>query len=129
MSEEEKRLVDAMEVTAVVQRVTKKEIARGAAIGATNVVDNKADLSANGEPSQSEDNKNVILSFNEHTEVCYQIYLAVKSKIDDYFLRCRLAAFDIACVTRQGNRCQDCDDRNRNQHLDERKTFGSHDIS
>lgn len=44
---------------------------------------------------KSEDNKIVILPFNENTEEYYQIYLAVKSKVDDYFLRCRLAAFDV----------------------------------
>jgi len=44
---------------------------------------------------KAEDNNASILPFNENTEQCYQIYLAVKSKIDDYFLRCRLAAFDV----------------------------------
>lgn len=43
---------------------------------------------------KAEDNKALILPFNENTELSYQSYLAVKSKIDDYFLRCRLAAFD-----------------------------------
>ena len=44
---------------------------------------------------KAEDNKNSILPFAETTEQCYLAYCAVKSKVDDYFLRCRLAAFDI----------------------------------
>jgi hypothetical protein len=48
---------------------------------------------------KAEDNKASILPFNENTEQAYQIYLTVKSKIDDYFLRCRLAAFDAEITT------------------------------
>ena len=47
----------------------------------------------------AEDNKIVILPFNENTEACYQTYRAVKTKVDDYFLRCRLAAFDVETTT------------------------------
>ncbi len=43
---------------------------------------------------KAEEYKTIILPFNDHTEESYQVYLAVKSKADDYFLRCRLAAFD-----------------------------------
>lgn len=35
-----------------------------------------------------------ILVFAEKTEEAYLSYLAVKAKIDDYFIRCKLAAFD-----------------------------------
>lgn len=35
-----------------------------------------------------------ILPLGEHTEKAYQNYLSIKSKVDDYFIRCRLAAFD-----------------------------------
>lgn len=35
-----------------------------------------------------------ILPFGEMTETAAAAFLAVKSKVDDYFLRCRLAAFD-----------------------------------
>lgn len=35
-----------------------------------------------------------ILPFAENTENAYASYLAVKSKVEDYYLRCRLAAFD-----------------------------------
>jgi hypothetical protein len=43
---------------------------------------------------KAEDNKTAILPFNENTELAHHTYLTVKSKIDDYFLRCRLASFD-----------------------------------
>lgn len=48
---------------------------------------------------KAEADKAIILPFNENTELYYQIYLAVKSKVDDYFLRCRLAAFDSETTT------------------------------
>jgi hypothetical protein len=48
---------------------------------------------------KAEDHNAVILPFNENTELAYQTYLMVKSKIDDYFLRCRLAAFDAETTT------------------------------
>ena len=35
-----------------------------------------------------------ILPYGENTEAAYQNFCSVKSKIDDYFIRCRLAAFD-----------------------------------
>jgi len=36
---------------------------------------------------KAEENKTVILPFNERTEEAYQSYLTIKSKIDDYFLK------------------------------------------
>jgi len=48
---------------------------------------------------KAEVNKSIILPFNDNTELYYQTYLAVKSKVDDYFLRCRLAAFDAETTT------------------------------
>jgi hypothetical protein len=39
-------------------------------------------------------NKEVILPFAEKAHTAYLSYLDVKSKIEDYYLRCRLAAFD-----------------------------------
>ncbi|WP_045460598.1 hypothetical protein [Sporocytophaga myxococcoides] len=35
-----------------------------------------------------------IFPFGDQTEEAYQYYTAIKSKIDDYFLRCKLSAFD-----------------------------------
>jgi hypothetical protein len=35
-----------------------------------------------------------ILALGERTEEAYLSYMAIKPKVDDYFLRCRLAAFD-----------------------------------
>jgi len=48
---------------------------------------------------KAENNKSIILPFDENTELCYQSYLTVKSKVEDYFLRCRLAAFDPETTT------------------------------
>lgn len=48
---------------------------------------------------KAEDNKTLILPFHDDTELSYQSYMAVKSKVDDYFLRCRLAAFDPETTT------------------------------
>ncbi len=41
-----------------------------------------------------EDNKALIHPYNENTEEAYQLFIELKSKIDDYFLRCKLALFD-----------------------------------
>lgn len=38
---------------------------------------------------------NTILPYGENTEEAYQTFCSIKSKVDDYFIRCRLAAFDI----------------------------------
>lgn len=35
-----------------------------------------------------------ILPFKENTELSYLLYVSIKSKVEDYFLRCRLATFD-----------------------------------
>jgi hypothetical protein len=37
-----------------------------------------------------------ILPFGENTEVAYATYKSIKAKVEDYFLRCRLASFDPA---------------------------------
>jgi len=39
-------------------------------------------------------NLTTILPFGENTAIAYQNFTAIKSKVDDYFIRCRLAAFD-----------------------------------
>jgi len=44
--------------------------------------------------TKAENNNILILPFGDKTEDAYQSYLNIKSKVDDYFLRCRLAAFD-----------------------------------
>ena len=36
----------------------------------------------------------IVLPFGENTAEAYLAYIAVKAKIDDYFIRCRLAEFD-----------------------------------
>ncbi|MES2780713.1 MAG: hypothetical protein V4651_12540, partial [Bacteroidota bacterium] len=40
------------------------------------------------------ENDNTILPFGQLTEAAYASYRAIKAKVDDYFIRCRLAAFD-----------------------------------
>lgn len=44
--------------------------------------------------SKKESNLSSILPFGDRTEEAYLIFHQIKSKIDDYFLRCRLAQFD-----------------------------------
>lgn len=43
---------------------------------------------------QAESDKENIFPFAENTAAAYALYLTIKDKVDDYFLRCRLAAFD-----------------------------------
>lgn len=38
--------------------------------------------------------KNKKTPFNENTVACYELYLKLKNKIEDYFLRCQLTEFD-----------------------------------
>ncbi len=45
---------------------------------------------------KSEDESQEILPFGEKTEDAYNSFLELKSKIDDYFLRCQLSEFDEA---------------------------------
>ena len=42
----------------------------------------------------AEQDKERIFAFGENTEIAMQIFEKIKIKIDDYFLRCRLAQFD-----------------------------------
>jgi len=46
----------------------------------------------------AENNMAAILPFGENTENALEIFNAVKNKIDDYFIRCRLADYDINSV-------------------------------
>jgi len=49
--------------------------------------------------AKKEANVSAIFPYGEDTEKAHQLFLSVKSKIDDYFLRCRLAAFDTQTTT------------------------------
>lgn len=40
------------------------------------------------------ENNSAIFPLGENSEAAYASYLAIKAKVDDYFIRCRLAAFD-----------------------------------
>jgi hypothetical protein len=44
--------------------------------------------------TKKEANINTILPYGNQTEEAYQKFCAIQSKVDDYFIRCRLAAFD-----------------------------------
>ncbi len=44
--------------------------------------------------TKAETQKAIMLPFGNATEEAHQAFLALKHKIDDYFIRCRLAAFD-----------------------------------
>jgi hypothetical protein len=48
--------------------------------------------------AKSETDAEIILPFGENTEAAYQAFQTLKSKIDDYFLRCQLAEFDPVSV-------------------------------
>lgn len=48
--------------------------------------------------AHAENDLDTVLPFGSKTDEAYQSYLAVKAKIDDYFLRCRLSAFDTAAT-------------------------------
>ena len=43
---------------------------------------------------KAESNKEAILPYGESTEEAFSTFTALKTKIDDYFLRCQLAEFD-----------------------------------
>lgn len=43
---------------------------------------------------KAESEQQLILPFGENTEAAHQAFLSLKHKVDDYFIRCRLAAFD-----------------------------------
>lgn len=47
---------------------------------------------------KAETESETILPFGENSEEAYTLYTALKSKIDDYFLRCQLAEFDPASI-------------------------------
>lgn len=46
----------------------------------------------------AENDKQTILPFDERTEDTFAAYSTIKSKVDDYFLRCQLAGFDASSV-------------------------------
>jgi hypothetical protein len=47
----------------------------------------------------AEENNTLILPYSDNTESIYQQFLDIRSKVDDYFLRCRVAGFDPDSVT------------------------------
>jgi hypothetical protein len=74
---------------------------------------------------KTEDNK-VILPFGDETPEAHLSYLAIKSKIDDYFLRCRLAAFDAdatAVLNALVSRIENITNKDLSNCLDEIATY------
>jgi hypothetical protein len=47
---------------------------------------------------KSEEEKDTILPYGDYTEEAFAIFTSLKSKIDDYFLRCQMAEFDPSSV-------------------------------
>ncbi len=47
----------------------------------------------------AENNKAAVLPFGDSTEAMFEQFIAIRSKVDDYFLRCRLAGFDPESTT------------------------------
>lgn len=43
---------------------------------------------------KAENDANIILPFGEKTDLCLQAFEKIRTKVDDYFLRCKLAEFD-----------------------------------
>lgn len=67
-------------------------------------------------------NDKTILLFSERTDIAYQSYLSVKSKIEDYFLRCRLADFDeesVQVLNGLSSRIESITSKDLNQCMDE----------
>jgi len=44
--------------------------------------------------SKSEENRELILPFGDHTEEAFLVFSALKPKIEDYFLRCQMTEYD-----------------------------------
>lgn len=67
-----------------------------------------------------------ILPLGEHTAEAYTVYASLKSKVDDYFIRCRLAAFDsqsTAALNLSVARVEAISDKDLSSALDEIATY------
>ncbi len=67
-----------------------------------------------------------ILPFGEETETALQLYLALKAKVDDFFIRCQLAAFDpasAAMLNLQASRVESITAKDLSACLDEIATY------
>ncbi|HRZ42980.1 MAG TPA: hypothetical protein P5228_09805 [Bacteroidales bacterium] len=75
---------------------------------------------------KAQDNQAGILPFAAATEEAYALFLALRSKIDDYFLRCQLAEFDPASAELLNNlaaRIEGINHKDISASLDELETF------
>lgn len=72
--------------------------------------------------NKKENAANEILPLAENTDAAYANYLTIKSKVDDYFIRCRLAAFDpqsASVLNLQTERVKTITDRDLSANMDE----------
>ncbi len=75
---------------------------------------------------EAENNKESIFSFNENTEKAHSAYVAVKAKVEDYFLRCKMADFDkdsLPALNFLGGRIELMADKNLSTCLDDIALF------
>lgn len=75
---------------------------------------------------KKETEKAAVLPLGEDTEGAYQVITSVQSKIDDYFLRCRLAAFDpqtTAILNLQTERVANITEKDLSSCMDEISTY------
>lgn len=76
--------------------------------------------------AKAEENPGVILPLGADTEAAYANYSAIKSKVDDFFIRCRLAAFDpqsTEVLNLQVARVQNITERDLSECLNEIATY------
>jgi hypothetical protein len=72
------------------------------------------------------DHTRSILPVGEDTAKAYTVYASLKSKVDDYFIRCRLAAFDAqstAALNLSATRVEAISDKDLSSALDEIATY------
>lgn len=72
--------------------------------------------------NKKENAANEILPLAENTDAAYNNYLAIKAKVDDYFIRCRLAAFDpqsASVLNLQTERVKTITDKDLSANMDE----------
>ncbi|MFZ9848563.1 MAG: hypothetical protein ACO3EE_10485 [Flavobacteriales bacterium] len=75
---------------------------------------------------EAENNKESFFPFNENTQKAHSAYVAVKAKVEDYFLRCKMANFDkdsVPALNLLGGRIELIADKNLSTCLDDIALF------
>lgn len=73
-----------------------------------------------------EENKDEVMPYGDQTDEAYVLYLKLKTKIEDYFLRCQLAAFDpesAETLNKMSDRIQSINHRNLSDCSGEIESF------